>query len=150
MNNVPIKGKRYPIDLSRETEDTYIAIPPLATNKDGEIVNMTTKTKLMKNGKVNIQEKIQSYHDEVDLYHILSRVANVEEAVALHGHSKLYTDLTDMPTDFHSMVNSGSDSNASFNSLSDTEKQAVLKYFGLVSTTTTTEKVEEKEVKENA
>lgn len=150
MKNLPINKHRYPIDLSRETEDTYIAIPPFATNKDGEVINMSIKTKLMKNGKVNIQEKIQSYHDEVDLYHILNRVANVEEAVALHGHDKVYADISGMPSDFHSMVNSHIDSKASFDSLSDSEKAAVLKYFGLVSTTTTAEKTDEKEVNENA
>lgn len=150
MNNIPIKSKRYSLDLSRETEDTYIAIPPLATNKDGEVINMSTKTKLMKNGKVNVQEKIQSYHDEVDLYHILNRVAKPEDAIVLHGYDKAYADISDMPSDIHSMVNSNSTANASFNSLSDNEKQAVLKYFGLVSTSTTTENNDDKEVKDNA
>ena len=152
MKNIPIKSKRFPIDLSRETEDTYIAIPPLATNKDGEVINMSTETKLMKNGKVNIQEKIQSYHDEVDLYHILDRVAKPEEAVELYGRTKSYGDISGMPDNLNDIANSKTTASASFNSLSDTEKEAVLKYFGLVN-----EKKEEsvvntdnKEVKDNA
>lgn len=151
MKNIPIKSKRFSIDLSRETEETYIAIPALATNKDGEVINMSNETKLMKNGKVNVQEKIQSYHDEVDLYHILDRVARPEEAVELYGRTKAYADVSGMPDNLNDFANSKNTANASFNSLSDNEKQAVLKYFGLVSTTTANdENKDSKEVKENA
>lgn len=133
MLNIPIKKERNPVDLSRRKEKTYLALPPLAKNKEGEIINMSTNYKLVENGEVDIQEKIQSYHDEVDLYHILKRVASVDDAIDLYSKNKSYADISGMPSDFHSLVNSGSTSSATFDSLSDNEKQAVLKYFGLVS-----------------
>lgn len=63
-------------DLSREEEVVYKEIPPYAKDLEtGELLNDSPVPKLVENGKVNIQEKIQSFKDDVDIYKILEKYA---------------------------------------------------------------------------
>lgn len=64
------------IDCSNEYEDIYEEVPPFAIDAEtGEILNKTSLPIFMKTGKVNVQEKIQSYAADCDIYKILERFA---------------------------------------------------------------------------
>ena len=57
-------------DLSNEFEETFEEIPPYAKDEKGNWLNDTSVPKLVPTGKINIQDRIQSYYDDVDIYKI--------------------------------------------------------------------------------
>ena len=61
-------------DLSRQTEDVFEELPPFAMDADGNFLNKSSFPKLVKTGTVNVQERIQSFANDVDIYHILERM----------------------------------------------------------------------------
>lgn len=86
-------------DLSNEYEDVYTEIAPYAKDENGKFINDTSEPILKKTGRVNIQEKIQSFADECDIYKIL-------EKAALAGTDLRYkedqaVDLSAIPTNYN-------------------------------------------------
>ena len=62
-------------DLSDPYEDIFTEYPPYAKDDKGNFINPTSEPKLVKTGRINVQEKIQSYKDDVDIYKILQKMA---------------------------------------------------------------------------
>ena len=66
-------------EYSNPFMEQYKEIPPLATNEDGEIINLTKYSKFVRVDDINIQEKIQSFYETSDLYHVLATFAKSKD-----------------------------------------------------------------------
>ena len=61
-------------DLSRTKEDVFEELPPFAMDSEGNFLNKSSNPKVLRVGEVDVQERIQSYANDVDIYHILERL----------------------------------------------------------------------------
>lgn len=90
-------------DLSNEYEETFEEIPPYTKDEKGNWLNDTSVPKLVPAGKINIQERIQSFYDDVDIYKILERFAYTGD-MALFNQREAYDtdiDISSIPTNFN-------------------------------------------------
>ena len=63
-------------DLSNEFEEVFEEVPPYAVDPaTGKFLNDSSVPKIISKGKINVQERIQSFEKEVDLYSILEKFA---------------------------------------------------------------------------
>lgn len=92
-NDTPRTG----LDYSRNTEDIFEEIPPYAKDENGKFLNETSEPIIKKTGVINIQEKIDSYKDEVDIYKILARVAASGDDSLLNIKQGVYGDYSSIP-----------------------------------------------------
>lgn len=83
------------LDYSNPYEDVYTEIAPYTKDVDGKWVNETSEPILKKTGKINIQEKIDSFRDEVDIYKILEKVAATGEDLSLKSNQCM--DISSIP-----------------------------------------------------
>jgi hypothetical protein len=97
-------------DLSNIYEDVYEEIPAYSIDvKTGDFLNKSNVPVLKKLGKKNIQEQIDSYKDDCDVYKILERVAAVGDPTLLNRRVGSFGDFVDLPdniNDFNGMCNS--------------------------------------------
>ena len=106
-------------DLSNEVEDVYQEIQPFAVDaKTGEFLNNSSIPKVVKIGQINVQEKIQSFANDVDLYHILEKFAYSEDKSLINQKECAYGDISEMPdnlNDYAQFVNKHIDNLTSLN-----------------------------------
>lgn len=88
-------------DLSDPFLDTFIEIPPFTRDDKGNFINDTSVPKFKKTGKINVQEQIQSYADEVDIYKILEQFAATGDDSLLNRVNGFYSDISEVPTNFN-------------------------------------------------
>lgn len=85
-------------DLSNEFEDVYEEIPPYSVDlQTGELLNKTPNPIIRKVGKRNVQEQIQSFADDVNLYKILERVAVSGDTSLLNRKVAYFGDYVNLP-----------------------------------------------------
>ena len=104
-----------PQDLSNEFEETFIEIAPFTRDEKGNWLNDTSVPKLVPNGKINVQERIQSFADDVDIYKILERFAYSGDMSLFNQRPGLDNDidisnLPDNLNDFNDVFNDMKDS----------------------------------------
>lgn len=88
-------------DLSRETEEVFEEVAPFALDPEtGKMLNPTSQPMLISKGFVNVQEQIQSYKDEVDIYTILNKMAAGDMSAFVTGAQ--YGDISELPKDLNS------------------------------------------------
>lgn len=100
------------LDYSRNTEDLFEEIPPFTKGSDGKWLNDTAVPVIKKTGVVNIQEKIDSFKDEVDIYKILAKVAASGDDSFLNVVNGVYGDFSKIPdnrNDFNDLVSDNLD-----------------------------------------
>lgn len=88
-------------DLSDPYQDLIKEIPPFTKDDEGKWLNETSVPKYVKVGKINVQEQIQSFADEVDLYKILEQFAATGDDSLLNRNVGFYIDSSDIPTNFN-------------------------------------------------
>ena len=94
-------------NLSNPYEDVYVEYPPYAKDEKGAFINPSSVPKLVKSGRINIQEKIQSYADDVDIYRILERMAlqgQLMDQVAVSDNVVDFSNVPDNINDFSAWV----------------------------------------------
>ena len=99
-------------DLSNPFQDLIEEIPPFTKDENGKWLNDSSVPKYVKRGKINVQEQIQSYADEVDIYKILERFAATGDESVINKNPGFYYDISNIPTnfnDFQAMLLSSSD-----------------------------------------
>ena len=101
-------------DLSNEYEDTFIEIAPFTRDEKGNWLNDTSVPKLVSNGKVNVQERIQSFADDVDIYKILERFAYSGDMALINQRPAMSNDV-----DVSNLPNNLNDFNDVFNEMKD-------------------------------
>lgn len=108
-NPVPYTG----IDLSNEFEEVFEEVAPYAIDvATGEIINKSSVPTLISKGKVNVQERINSFAKEVDLYSILEKFAYSEDPSIINVRQCQYGDIASLPNnlnDFAVYVNNNMD-----------------------------------------
>ena len=92
---------RTPQDLSNQFEQTYIELEPYARKDNGEFLNDSPFPKLVPGEKVNIQERIQSYFEDVDIYSILKKVAATGDLSYLNRKEGFYGDISNLPDNYN-------------------------------------------------
>lgn len=97
-NNTTIRVAQ---DLSNRYEQTYIEVPPYARNEKGEFINDSPYPALIEGEKVNIQDRIDSFFEDVDLYSILKKVSKTGDLSYLDKKAGFYADLGNMPTNYN-------------------------------------------------
>ena len=103
-----------PQDLSNEFEETFIEIAPFTKDEKGNWLNDTSVPKLVPNGKINIQERIQSFVDDVDIYKILERFAYTGDMALFNQRSCIDNDI-----DISNLPDNLNDFNDLFNDMKD-------------------------------
>ena len=79
----------------------FIEIPPYAKDDKGKIINMTSEPVLKENGEFDIQDYIQSFYEDCDLYHLLAKVARTGDMSLLNQKQGVYADISNMPDNIH-------------------------------------------------
>lgn len=97
LNPFPPVGQ----DLSDPFQDLIEEIPPFTKNEKGEWLNESSVPIYKKVGKINVQEQIQSFADEVDIYKILERFAATGDETLLNKNPGFYYDISGIPTNFN-------------------------------------------------
>lgn len=123
-------------DFSNPYIEQYKEIPPLASNEDGEIINLTKYPKLVKIDDLNIQEKIQSFYETSDLYHVLATFAKSQDPSLIfvkndgqYGDFSGFSHLS--PQDIQEAHQRAKNA---FDSLSKDEQDAVLAFLNNIKT----------------
>ena len=140
-------------DYSNPYMEQYKEIPPLATNEDGEIINLSRYRMLVKIDDLNIQEKIQSFYETSDLYHVLATFAKSRDpSLIFVKNDGQYGDFSGVshlsPQDIQE---AHAKAQNAFNSLSKEEQEAVLVFLNNIKSaqkTTTETKSEETKTEE--
>ena len=63
------------LDYSRKTEKRFKEVPPYAVDLDGKIINKKSVPVLVEDEPFDVDEYIQSFKDETDIYTILEKFA---------------------------------------------------------------------------
>lgn len=86
------------LDYSNIFVDVFEEIPPYSIDvKTGEFLNKTNVPVFKKVGVRNIQEDIQSYHDDCNIYKILERVALSGDESILRQRVGSFGDFVNLP-----------------------------------------------------
>lgn len=88
-------------DLSNRFEDVYKEIAPYTKDENGKFLNETSEPMLIKTGQIDVQEKIQSYLDDCDIYKILQKAAMADDMSLLNRQAGFYGDISAVPTNYN-------------------------------------------------
>lgn len=91
-------------DLSNEFEDVFDEVAPFAVDpKTGKLLNNSSQPKLVKTGRVNVHDRIQSFAKEVDLYSILEKFAYSGDPALINKFDAGYGDISDVPDNLNDL-----------------------------------------------
>lgn len=137
-------------DLSNEVEPIYQEVDPWTKDEKGNFIT-EDEVKLVKIGECNLQDKINSYREETNLYSILKNIASGNaDMSALNKRAGVYADISNLPDNYQALakMSTNVDSVANKNGLSAEEKLVLKKLLGMVANeevASTTEEVKEGE-----
>lgn len=104
-------------DCSDPFAEIFEEVPPFTIDpKTGKFINDSSQPKIISKGKVNVQEKIQSFAKDVDLYNILEKFAYSDDESLLHARACEYGDISELPNDLNGYAQFV---NAHFNKLNE-------------------------------
>lgn len=93
------------VDYSERTEMTYQEIAPFSIDPEtGEFLNKTPLPKLIPLGLVDVQERIDSFKKDVDVYTILEKVLITGDESLLKRKQAVFTDVYDLPDNIHELT----------------------------------------------
>lgn len=113
-------------DYSDPFQDLIEEIPPFTKNEKGEWLNDSSVPKFVKRGKINVQESIQSYADDVDIYKILERFAATGDESIINRNVGFYADISQVPTNFNDFQDYLLSNSKTLNLFPDELKKAIL------------------------
>lgn len=88
------------LDYSRKLEKQFKEIPPYAKNEKGEFINDKSVAVLVEAEPFDIDEYIQSFKDECDIYKILEKAYLSQNISLLNQYpGGVYDDISDLPDD---------------------------------------------------
>lgn len=99
FNDLGVNG----LDYSNQFEEVFEEIPPFTKDDKGVWLNDSSVPKLVSKGKVNVQEKIQSFAEDVDIYKILEKFAMTgDTSYIMQRTPQAYdVDISDIPTNYN-------------------------------------------------
>lgn len=91
-----VKNKNKPLDVPKLPKYIYdeTTYRPGAKDENGKMINDTRFDKVVKGSKTDLQEYIQSFADECDIYKILERCARSGDYTALLADNDNYGDTS--------------------------------------------------------
>lgn len=113
-------------DLSDPFQDLIEEIPPFTKDEKGNWINDSSVPIYKKVGKINVQEQIQSYADEVDIYKILERFAATGDESIINKNPGFYYDISNIPTNFNDFQHMLLDSSKNLDLFSKDMKEKLL------------------------
>lgn len=113
-------------DYSYQFQDLIQEIPPFTKDENGKWLNDTSVPKFEKIGKINVQENIQSFADDVDIYKILERFAATGDESIINRNAGFYADVSNVPTNFNDFQDYLMSSAKNLDLFSDDMKKAIL------------------------
>lgn len=101
----PLVGvKKVAQDLSNSLIDIYSELPPFAIDLDtGKLLNPERDPKKVLAGKRDLQEEIESYRDDCDIYKILAKVAASGDTSFLNRKVGTFADLAHLPDNMNDL-----------------------------------------------
>lgn len=106
FENSPYKDELIVSDCSDPYAEIFEEVPPFAIDPDTKkFINDSSQPKLISKGKINIQERIDSFGREVDIYSILERFAYGEDESLLKARKCEYGDISELPNDLNGYAN---------------------------------------------
>lgn len=94
------KNKKIGIDCSNVYDKQYVEIVPYTKDaKTGKYLNESSVSIFKENGKINIQEQIDSYRDSCDIYKIIDKYNASGDMSLLNQRKGVFVDITDFPDD---------------------------------------------------
>ena len=121
-NPFGVKGENY----SYEFQDLIEEIPPFTKDESGKWLNDTSISKFVKRGNINVQEHIQSFADDVDIYKILEKFAATGDESIINRNVGFYADISNIPTNFNEFQDYLLKTSDTLNLFSDDMKKAIL------------------------
>lgn len=104
----PLSNYRYSLDgdfyedLSDPFVEVFEEVPAYALDPNtGKFLNETSQPKIISKGKINVQEKIDSFGREVDIYSILEKFAYGDDSSLLNARPCQYGDISSLPNDLN-------------------------------------------------
>ena len=92
-------------DLSNEYEEIFEEVPPFTVDVEtGKLLNDTNQPKLISKGFVNVNERIQSYAKECDIYSILERFAASGDTSLINARDCQFGDVSDIPRNLNDIA----------------------------------------------
>lgn len=88
-------------DLSNPYQDLIEEIPSFTKDENGKWLNDSSLPKFVVKGKINVQEGIQSFADDVDIYKILEKFAATGDESIINRNVGFYYDISNIPTNFN-------------------------------------------------
>ena len=90
------------LDLSNEFEEVFEEVAPFAIDAEtGKLLNPTSQPMIISKGKINVQERIQSYASQADIYSVLEKYAATGDSNLLNARSCSYGDISEYPNDLN-------------------------------------------------
>ena len=97
------------LDYSRTKEDIFTEIQPYAVDiQSGQFLNKSPFPILKKTGCIDVNEKIQSYASECDIYKILEKFALTGDSTFINQRVGNFGDFCNLPdniNDFNNLMN---------------------------------------------
>jgi len=98
--------KKTGLDYSRKLEKRFVEVPPYATDiETGKILNKTSEPILMEDEPFDVDEYIQSFKDECDIYTILEKFAltGCTDSTLINKKVMSFGDISELPDNFNDL-----------------------------------------------
>lgn len=104
------KTEKTGLDYSRNLEKQYKEVPPYAKDEKGKFINNSSKPILVESEPFNVDEYIQSFKDDCDIYKILEKAYLSNNIGLLNVNTGgQYVDISDLPDNPYEMENISKD-----------------------------------------
>ncbi|QCS36687.1 minor capsid protein [Capybara microvirus Cap3_SP_613] len=115
------------IDYSKGSiVDTYKVILPYQKDDKGVFLNDSDTPIYVKSGKKNLDEYINSFKDECDIYNILSKFESTGDVSSLNLGRGVYADISKIPDNIHDFNNALNQGAEILNTLDSDLRKAIL------------------------
>lgn len=100
------KTEKTGLDYSRKLEKRFVEVPPYACDiETGKIINKTSEPMLIEDDPFDVDEYIQSFKDECDIYTILEKFAltGCTDSTLINKKVMSFGDISDLPDNFNDL-----------------------------------------------
>lgn len=94
------------LDYSRKLEKRFVEVPPYSCDvQTGKILNKTSEPILVEDDPFDVDEYIQSFKDECDIYTILEKFAltGCTDSTLINRKVMSFGDISDLPDNFNDL-----------------------------------------------
>lgn len=92
-------------DLSNKLEEVFEEVEPFAVDPDtGKLLNPSSQPILISKGFIDVQERIQSFAKDTDIYAILERFAVSGDTALINARDAGFGDVSEIPTNLNDIA----------------------------------------------